>query len=208
MNTNTHRKTSIIIAITFLVGLILIGARTVWHESPERAPGEPEQVTESIDQKAIASAYFSEHLTELSPTPAVLGGTFFVTHLSFPKDGEAVIEYEDGHIALMAKATYTMEGKEVRVTSFQLFTDTFTQNGVLIKDNPGFPEGVWYLSFDSPGAPAQAVALSFETPILCTIAEDGTPCPAPILTQGLRVRILGNTAGETVTVRRMEVVGE
>lgn len=207
MNTNTHRKTFIIIAITFLVGLILIGARTVWHESPERAPREPEHVTESINQKAIASAYFSEHLTELSPTPAVLGGTFFVTHLSFPKDGEAVIEYEDGHIALTVRATYTMEGKEVRVLSFTEFEDSFQQVGNLIKDNPGLLPGVWYISFDSPGAPAQAVALSFETPTLCTIAKDGTPCPTPILTAGVRVRILGNTAGETVTVRRMEIIG-
>ena len=203
---NTHHKTFIIIAITFLVGLILIGARALWHESPERVPTEPGQVTESIDQKAIASAYFAEHLTELSPTPAVLGGTFFPTLIYFPGEGVAIIEYEDGHIALTARATYTTEGKEVQVLSFTEFEDSFQQVGNLIKDNPGLLPGVWYLSFDTPGKAGNSIPLTFSQTTHCT-KKDGTLCTTETFTQGVRVRILGDTTEEGVTVRRIEIIG-
>lgn len=158
------------------------------------------------ERERAVEAYLRAHLSELSPTKAVLGGTFFPTLLYFPKEGEAIIEYEDGHIARTAHVTYAMESDGVRVTSFVEFEDSFRQNGNLIKDNPGLPPGVWYLSFDSPGKAGNIVPIVLSS-THCT-NTDGTLCTTEELTSGMRVRILGAEEGKSVTVRRIEILAK
>lgn len=159
------------------------------------------------ERERAVGAYLRAHLSELSPTKAVLGGTFFPTLLYFPKDEEAIIEYEDGHIARTAHVTYVIESGGVRVTSFVEFEDSFRQDGNLIKDNPGLPPGVWYLSFDSPGKAGNIVPLDFSQATYCT-KGDGTVCTPESLTQGMRVRILGTEEGKSVMVRRIEILAK
>lgn len=71
-----------------------------------------------------AEAYIHAHISELSPTPAVLGGTFSVTNVQWEDADTAIVSYEDGHIALSAKADVQQEGNDVHVSSFVLI-----QNG-------------------------------------------------------------------------------
>lgn len=63
-------------------------------------------------------SYVSQNISELSPEKAVLGGTFYVTEIQVA-DGKGTVEYEDGHIALVADFTYTASDRQgINITSF------------------------------------------------------------------------------------------
>ena len=63
-------------------------------------------------------SYISQNISELSPEKEVLGGRFYVTSVE-AADGRGIVEYEDGHIALVADFTYEMsEQAGIRITSF------------------------------------------------------------------------------------------
>ncbi len=69
---------------------------------------------------AEAEAYIRAHVSELSPTKAVLGGTFYVTSIDWEDEDTAVVSYEDGHIALQGRTTVELNGGEVRVSNFTM----------------------------------------------------------------------------------------
>jgi hypothetical protein len=56
--------------------------------------------------------YVRQNISQLSPAPEELGGTFYVTKLS-AQNGSGTVEYEDGHNAYTADFTYEVsaEGK-------------------------------------------------------------------------------------------------
>lgn len=73
------------------------------------ATTSPATTTLSDDLTAAPSAveaYVRQNIATLSPTPAVLGGTFYVTKVEV-QNGSGVVWYEDGHIALVADFTYS-----------------------------------------------------------------------------------------------------
>jgi hypothetical protein len=62
------------------------------------------------DLKVKAETYIREHIADLSPTPAVLGGHFYVTKLQW-KDADTVqVDYEDGHISLSGTTEIASDG--------------------------------------------------------------------------------------------------
>lgn len=68
--------------------------------------------------------FIRDNISELSPKEAVLGGTFYVTEITFPAPGIALVSYEDGHIALEAQAEYKInKNNEVVVERFKLLKD-------------------------------------------------------------------------------------
>lgn len=69
---------------------------------------------------AEAEAYIRAHIEELSPTPAVLGGTFTVTDIEWENADTAIVSYEDGHIALTGRTTIRVEGGGVTATELVL----------------------------------------------------------------------------------------
>jgi hypothetical protein len=64
--------------------------------------------SQTIDHPA-AEAYIRSHISELSPQPAVLGGTFYVTDIQWQNDDTALVSYEDGHIALKGTTVVSMK---------------------------------------------------------------------------------------------------
>jgi uncharacterized OB-fold protein len=82
------------------------------------------QNRENIDvlpeEQGAVTTYLENNISELSPEEAVLGGTFYVTYVSFPGDNIAIVNYEDGHIALTAKVNYNYKYGEVIINSFEL----------------------------------------------------------------------------------------
>lgn len=64
--------------------------------------------------------YIRDHISELSPEKEVLGGTFYVTEITFPAPNIALIEYEDGHIALTAEAEYEIKDNQVKIKDFEI----------------------------------------------------------------------------------------
>lgn len=70
-----------------------------------------------------AEQLLREQIGALSPTQPVLGGTFGVTDISWESDGIALVSYEDGHIALQARAAMGMEGGKPVVREFTLLEE-------------------------------------------------------------------------------------
>lgn len=67
--------------------------------------------------------YLKEHISELSPEKEVLGGKFYITKITFENSGNAVVEYEDGHIALKAHVNFILDGgKNVEVLKWDMLS--------------------------------------------------------------------------------------
>ena len=65
--------------------------------------------------------YLEENISEISPEKEVLGGKFYLTSLDFIDSNNLKVEYEDGHIALMANINFDyLEGDEVRINNFEI----------------------------------------------------------------------------------------
>lgn len=99
--------------LALIIGsLLLIAGIGVFWAFQDPGSGTSEEET------SLASTYIRANISKLSPTPSVLGGTFYVTNITFPAKNIAVVNYEDGHIALTAEAHYTMEKGRVVIQSF------------------------------------------------------------------------------------------
>lgn len=72
----------------------------------------------ATNDRAAAEAYIRANVGELSPVPAVLGGSFYVTDIEWEDDDTAVVSYEDGHIALKGRTDIRKSGDDVTVTQF------------------------------------------------------------------------------------------
>jgi hypothetical protein len=79
-----------------------------------------ENIDVSPEEQGAVTTYLENNISELSPEEAVLGGAFYVTYVSFPGDNIAIVNYEDGHIALTAKVNYNYENGVVTINSFEL----------------------------------------------------------------------------------------
>lgn len=77
----------------------------------------------SAGERELVEAYIRQNIGTLSQEEEVLGGTFFVTDIALRSGNRAVVEYEDGHNAFRALATYTVNGTTVNITSFETVTD-------------------------------------------------------------------------------------
>lgn len=65
--------------------------------------------------------YLKDNLSTLSPEPEVLGGKFYVTSLELTSPSTAIVEYEDGHIALKANFVFSYNDNGVlQISNFVL----------------------------------------------------------------------------------------
>ncbi|MEX2436704.1 MAG: M14 family metallopeptidase [Candidatus Paceibacterota bacterium] len=69
----------------------------------------------TIEREAVIENYIRNNISELSSESEVLGGTFYVTNIQFNQDNSGLVEYEDGHIALVADFTYSFNDGEPQV---------------------------------------------------------------------------------------------
>jgi len=74
--------------------------------------------------------------------------------------------------------------------------DGFVRDGVVIKDNPGFKPGVWFLSYEEPGSPGLSVELDLNS----------VSAPYISLMQGERVHVEGTLRGSVVNVHSITPV--
>lgn len=71
-----------------------------------------------------AEDYIYQHIAEISPQQAVLGGKWFVTGLEFVNDEKAIIDYEDGHIQGKIEVSFSIENNQVKIEDVKnLLTD-------------------------------------------------------------------------------------
>lgn len=97
-----------------LVLLVAFAGLSYWYENAE-APTQDPRDTRIMD----IETYVRQNISQLSPEPAVLGGTFYVTDIQ--TDGDSgTVSYEDGHIALVADFTYLLDKYGITITSFEV----------------------------------------------------------------------------------------
>lgn len=105
MTKPTFKRMGAFIGITFLTLSVLTAC------SPE------------ANNQAAAEAYIRANVSDLSPTPAVLGGTFQVTDIEWESADTAVVSFEDGHIALKGRTKIQKNGDDVTVSEFVIVED-------------------------------------------------------------------------------------
>lgn len=77
----------------------------------------------STETQNIIKNYIKENISELSPEKESLGGKFYVTEINFQNLDTAIINYEDGHIALKAEAIFIVENENVEIINFELINE-------------------------------------------------------------------------------------
>jgi len=110
---------SLIIAV-IVIGLFVVGGLLLSQNSDRMTDADTDVITgtdqndtetQTLTQEqreSIVSTYLQARINELSPEEPVLGGTFYVTDISFTGESEGTVSYEDGHIALMADFDYSI----------------------------------------------------------------------------------------------------
>lgn len=79
--------------------IVIVTALLVWWLIPKNTELP---VVENI---AVVTTYIKEHISDLSPVKAELGGTFYVTEVE-ASSGAGIVAYEDGHQAYVADFKY------------------------------------------------------------------------------------------------------
>ena len=79
---------------------------------------------------------------------------------------------------------------------------TFEAEGNMMKDNPGFEAGVWYLSYEKPGQPGLSTPLLFDHASECGGEGSFAICNISF-EPGERVRVEGEEMGQVVHVLRL-----
>lgn len=125
-----------------------------------------------INHTEIFENYIRSNINELSPEPAVLGGNFYVTELVFMSNNSALVNYEDGHIALKAMITFSITNEEVVLESFEIIPDDIAVDFVIEKDKPNI-----CLNQCGNGACEEIVCMGEGCPCL----ETSSSCPADCL---------------------------
>lgn len=105
----------IVAVLVFALVAVFIYANTAEAPTVDNTDEQPSQ-----GRVMDIETYVRQNISQLSPEPAVLGGTFYVTSIE-AADGRGRVEYEDGHIALVADFTYTINPDTgITITSFTI----------------------------------------------------------------------------------------
>ncbi len=115
---------------------------------------------------------------------------------------------------LIGMGTYALIRLNQRIDTINTETTTppqtsqqinFVETGTLTRNNPGQPQGEWFLIYEQPGAPALNVQLNITQNSQCFNSTQ-LPCTQANLQPGDRVLIRGVRENNTVEVTRLEVI--
>jgi hypothetical protein len=67
------------------------------------------QTLTQTQRETIVTTYIKAKISQLSPELPVLGGTFYVTDISFTGPSQGEVKYEDGHVAFVADFSYSVD---------------------------------------------------------------------------------------------------
>ncbi len=107
-------------------GHIALEANVVYSVSNNQVSIESFEILENeltISDNELVIGYLENNISELSPEPEVLGGTFYVVNVDFIDENQAIVEYEDGHIAFEAMFFFQIDGNRVIAESFELIQE-------------------------------------------------------------------------------------
>jgi hypothetical protein len=127
--------------LIFILVLIWVGANKMYqapktdikmdisdNDACASSKDEDRQLCLRNVEQSLFENYLKANISDLSPTKEVLGGKFYITNISWLPDRVAVINYEDGHIALKARVALNaiyQDGwpETVEVKSFNVLSE-------------------------------------------------------------------------------------
>jgi predicted PurR-regulated permease PerM len=75
----------------------------------------------SEEEQQTVFNYLQNNISEISPEKEVLGGSFYITSIDFLNGQEAIIEYEDGHIAFKANVQFQYINQDnITINNFEI----------------------------------------------------------------------------------------
>ncbi len=131
--------------------------------------------------------------------------------ITIEDDGSAsmvvILNYSGGsaerHVLLVK------EDNDWKVDSITVKTQAdFQKVGNITRDNPGFPAGVWHLTYEAPGEPALTKALIFTDETVCIAGGETGICDPERMEVGARVEIEGKEKEEGVEVMVLRFLEE
>lgn len=77
-----------------------------------------------LNPEEMAINFIIDNISDLSPEPEVLGGTFYVTNIETIGNNLLLVDYEDGHIALQAEVEYSLgDMSEIVIDDFTIINN-------------------------------------------------------------------------------------
>ncbi len=122
-------KKKIIFRITLIVIIIILTVILFdQRQGPETSNDIQEEVkTEkitnklSIEEQEKIINYLEKNISEISPQEEVLGGKFYITSIDFLDANNLILEYEDGHIELIAELNFEYtEENDINIKEFKI----------------------------------------------------------------------------------------
>lgn len=201
----TKNIVPIVFTVLIASGLIIGGAYAIKSDFFSKSSPEKKNSDQNNDNREVSPAiknqvgsYIRENIADLSPKEPVLGGSFHVTSIEFTDFHECIVNYEDGHIALAARAEFQVpSANEVEIISFELIEDSrsnqetsnnFSETGNLTSEN----DSNWKLVYEKPGKPALTVNLEFVDDSACFSGDNQEiSCDASSWENGDRAKLVG-----------------
>ncbi len=131
-----NTKTFLVSLVVILLIVVGVYAFTSQNDNETILPGDENNLADEFDneddlqnrenvdvspeEQGAVNTYLENNISDLSPEEAVLGGTFYITTVNFPAENVAIVNYDDGHIALIARADYSYDNEQVEINSFEL----------------------------------------------------------------------------------------
>jgi hypothetical protein len=119
---NKNTKTILVALVVVLLIGAVVYALMSQNSNLENTVGNQngEDIETPEEKRANVVNFLEDNISSLSPEEPVLGGSFYVTNMSFPADDVVIVDYEDGHIALTAQVRYSYNNEEVEIESFEI----------------------------------------------------------------------------------------
>jgi hypothetical protein len=106
-----------------LLALLVIGGFSFWaykfvvSELPKKSSLDTMPLPPN--ERSRVEAYLRENINAIAPEPAVLGGKFFITNMTFLSTSQVLVSYEDGHNAFIGRVDFFLEpGGIIKVLEF------------------------------------------------------------------------------------------
>ncbi len=120
---------SIVVFLLFILSIYLyfkgneIQEKNVQQANQEQKSEDTNMIKNELtsEEQQTVLKYLEENISDISTEKEVLGGKFYITSLDFLDGNNAVIEYEDGHIALKAGINFQyIDENNITINKFEI----------------------------------------------------------------------------------------
>lgn len=120
---------SIVVFLLFILSIYLyfkgneIQEKNVQQVNQEQKSEDTNMIKNELtsEEQQTVLKYLEENISDISTEKEVLGGKFYITSLDFLDGNNAILEYEDGHIALKAEINFQyVDENNITINKFEI----------------------------------------------------------------------------------------